>query len=430
MHMKTTNINFTFLRYSIVGGSSAAIHGIFLILLSQLLPLWISNLLAFLAASISSYLGHALFTFRKETRGSRFAKRWLLIQYLINISISSLLPIYIKFLLPKSIWPIVLILTPTLINCIIWLKAKTHTSKRRNGIGITPILHADDFGLTESTNEAIIHLKKINMLKSTSLIVNGNSIQSAINSWKEFKDFPLSLHLCLTEGPATGDLHKLKNLSNKDGTLSKSFFQLLMISCLPKKNQYRKLIRNELKHEIVSQIQKYKSLTKLEILYIDGHQHIHLIPIVMEILIELKDQFRVKWIRTTSEPIATGISLEKWRMALIKKGVFKWIVLQILSYFANIKIKESYLQTNSAFSGVLFTGMMQEDIIIASSKELAIKSAKDNETAPLILTHPSYPLRSKQEIESLLNFNLSTKFFRSKWRYKEFEAICKVKNSI
>ncbi len=423
-------MNLTFLKYAIVGIISATIHGIVLILLSQLIPLSISNLLAFLAASISSYFGHALFTFRAETRGKRFAKRWLCMQYFINISISTFLPIYITFILPDTIYPIILILTPILINCIIWLQAKNHSLRRKNSAGVTPIIHADDFGLTESTNKAIIHLRKINMLNSTSLIVNGNSLESAIKYWKELKGFPLCLHLCLTEGPATAEINKLKNISNQKGLLSKSFLQLLIISYLPINNKYRKLIKKQLRYEIIAQIEKYKSLTKLEILYIDGHQHIHMIPMVMEILIDLKDECKIKWIRTTSEPVATGISIQSWRLAFIKKGIFKWAILQILSYFAKIKIKKSSIQTNSAFSGILFTGMMHEDIILASSKELELTNTKHNETPPLILTHPAYPLRSKEEIESLLKFDLSTKFFHSKWRYREFEAICRIKTDI
>ena len=425
--MPINNINHTFLKYVIVGIFSAAIHGIVLVVLSQALPLSISNLFAFLTASISSYLGHALFTFRKETQGKKFARRWLLIQYFINISISALLPIFIESYLPKASTQIILVLTPTLINCIIWLKAKNHSLQRANSNKTTPIIHADDFGLNEATNKAIIDLKKLNVLSSTSLIINGNSVESAIKSWKELTNFPLCLHLCITEGPATGNINEIKNISNQNGGLSKSFFELILISCLPKNNTYRKLIKLELKHEIISQIEKYKRLTELEILYIDGHQHIHLIPIVMEVLIDLRKQFKIRWIRTTSEPLITSISIKSWYMAFIKKGILKWLILRILSYFAKKRIKQNSIQTNSAFSGVLFTGIMSENIIIAASKELKLTTIKNNETAPLILTHPSYPLANKEERNRLLNFHLSSKFFNSKWRYREFQAIQKLK---
>ena len=39
------------------------------------------------------YLGHALLTFREETGGRQFARRWLLLQYVVNLSVCALLPL-------------------------------------------------------------------------------------------------------------------------------------------------------------------------------------------------------------------------------------------------------------------------------------------------------------------------------------------------
>ena len=47
----------------------------------------LANPIAFLAASVAGYLGHALLTFREETGGQQFARRWLLLQYVVNISL-------------------------------------------------------------------------------------------------------------------------------------------------------------------------------------------------------------------------------------------------------------------------------------------------------------------------------------------------------
>ena len=63
-------------KYCTVGIAAALTHAIFLFLLSIIFPIWIGNILAFLIASITSYFGHALFTFRTQTKGSKFAKRW------------------------------------------------------------------------------------------------------------------------------------------------------------------------------------------------------------------------------------------------------------------------------------------------------------------------------------------------------------------
>ena len=79
------------LRYGVVGGSAAAVHIGVLLLLGQRMILSLANPIAFLAASVAGYLGHALLTFREETGGRQFARRWLLLQYVVNISVCALL---------------------------------------------------------------------------------------------------------------------------------------------------------------------------------------------------------------------------------------------------------------------------------------------------------------------------------------------------
>ena len=77
------------LRYGVVGGTAAAVHIGVLLLLGPWMSLSIANPIAFLAASMAGYLGHALLTFREETRGRQFARRWLLLQYLVCLLYTS-----------------------------------------------------------------------------------------------------------------------------------------------------------------------------------------------------------------------------------------------------------------------------------------------------------------------------------------------------
>jgi len=62
------------LRYGLVGGTAAAVHIGVLLLLGPWMSLSLANPIAFLAASVAGYLGHALLTFREETGGRQFAR--------------------------------------------------------------------------------------------------------------------------------------------------------------------------------------------------------------------------------------------------------------------------------------------------------------------------------------------------------------------
>ncbi len=411
------------LRYGLVGISAAGIHGSVLVGLSQFHPFWISNVCAFLTASLFSYLGHALFTFRDETFGQRFAKRWLLLQFTVNVCISALLPMALSPLPSLTIKAGILMFTPTFVNALIWSRAARYASIRNRKSNNVPSIHADDFGLTEATNKAIISLLESNKLNSTSLIVNGSATNSAIEGWKKNSKFPLYLHLCLTEGPATTLKRNIISLTNKKGLLKQSFINLFFISFLPKKNTRRKRVKEELRKEIYSQIYLFKKLTGLNSIKIDGHQHIHLVPIVLEILLEIAPFENIKWLRTTNEPIPTDIAFKNWYIAISKGGCIKWLILQALSYFAKLRLYKASIKTNSGFSGVIFTGHMSKSILIQAWKELEVLKTSHLKTPPMILLHPGEILSQYENDFALAEFPLSRVFFNSKWRQKELKAI-------
>ena len=103
-------------RYGAVGAVAAGVHLAVLISLEMVIPSWLANPLAFLAASVAGYLGHALVTFREETGGRRFARRWLILQYGINLSVCALLPLLLKDWAHPAWRTLLLVFTPTVLN--------------------------------------------------------------------------------------------------------------------------------------------------------------------------------------------------------------------------------------------------------------------------------------------------------------------------
>ena len=167
------------LRYGVVGGTAAAVHVGVLLLLGQRMILSLANPIAFLAASVAGYLGHALLTFREETGGRQFARRWLLLQYVVNISVCALLPLL-------KAPTLVLVFTPTLLNALIWSRAARFSAKtRQRHNGQPPLLHADDLGLADGVDAAIIDLARKGKLQGASLLVNGPSAEAAVAAWRD-----------------------------------------------------------------------------------------------------------------------------------------------------------------------------------------------------------------------------------------------------
>jgi len=384
-------------RYGVVGCIAAAVHFGILRGLSGFTPEWLANPVAFLIASVTGYLGHALLTFREETGRQRFARRWLLLQYGVNLSVCGLLPLLLPGNAADAWRNLILVFTPTVLNALIWSRAARFSVQQRQHT-TAPQIHADDLGLSAGVDAAITELALQGRLNGASLLVEGPTATSAVASWRALPTpLPLCLHLCLTEGPATKDCPDLPS----------SFGQLLLASLLPSRQRQ---LRPQLLRRIRSQIKRYKELTGLQTIRLDGHQHIHLVPIVMACLLE---QPEIDWIRTTAEPLPSGLPLEAWASTIRDGGLLKWMVLQLLTALAKPKLKQRGIATNPRFAGVLFTGRMVGAPLLAAERCL--------DRTDLLLAHPAQSGSHHGLAEQ--GFDRSEAFFNSPWRQREWNAL-------
>ena len=154
-------------RYGAVGVVAAAVHAGVLLLLGHWIDRSLANPIAFLTASFAGYFGHALVTFPEETGGRRFARRWLLLQYGVNLSVCAVLPLL-------RAPTLVLVFTPTVLNALIWNRAARFSRHQRSEAGM-PTLHADDLGLSPGVDRAVLDLMKAGQLGGASLLVDAHA---------------------------------------------------------------------------------------------------------------------------------------------------------------------------------------------------------------------------------------------------------------
>ena len=390
------------LRYGVVGGTAAVVHIVVLLLLGQWMSLSLANPIAFLAASLAGYLGHALLTFREETGGRQFARRWLLLQYVVNLSVCALLPLL-------QAPTLVLVFTPTLLNALIWSRAARFSARaRQQRNGQAPLLHADDLGLSSGVDAALVDLAHRGSLQGASLLVNGPSAADAVEAWRELADPPpLSLHLCLTEG------RPLSNCPDLPG----GFGSLLLASLLP---WQRRRVAPQLRAALLQQISRYRQLTGQHQIRLDGHQHIHLVPLVLDAVLDLARAESITWVRTTREPLPEGLPLALWWRSLRTGGLVKWLVLQLLSGMAIPRLRRAGIQTNRRFAGVLFSGSMFGQALRRCWFAAHSPNRTRRTSRPIVLIHPARQHAvwgMDQEA-----FQQSVAFFSSANRQKEWSS--------
>ena len=396
-------------RYGAVGIIAAAVHAGILLLLSQWISLSLANPIAFLAASLAGYVGHALVTFREETGGKRFARRWLVLQYAVNLSVCALLPLIFGPWVQPMLRTIVLVFTPTVLNALIWSRAAQFSAQQRTQGGTPPLLHADDLGLGAEVDHAIFDLVESGRLDGASLLVNGPTAQRAIETWRQLPNPPaLFLHLCLTEGP--------RDSTNVD--LPTSFGRLLLASCLP---WQRRRLKPQIRRSLRQQISRYKQLTGANEIHLDGHQHVHLIPMVLDTVLGLAQNEQVTWIRTTAEPLPTDLPLNLWWACVRQGGALKWLVLQCLTRLARPKLRNANVVTNRSFAGVLFTGRMTGKALECCWRTNHRQNVSESGSRAMLLIHPAQP--GGADAMQKHQFTESFAFFSSPERQYEWEAM-------
>ena len=238
--------------------------------------------------------------------------------------------------------------------------------------------------------------------------MNGPSAADAVKAWRGLADPPpLTLHLCLTEG------HGLPNCPD----LPTGFGRLLLASLLP---WQRRRIAPQLRTVLQQQISRYRQLTGLHQIRLDGHQHIQLVPLVLDAVLDLADAETITWVRTTREALPEGLSLRLWWRSLQTGGLLKWLILQLLSAMAIPRLRRAGLATNRRFAGVLFSGSMFGTAFRRSWETAYSSIAVDRASQPVVLIHPALPNAASGMDQK--EFQQSLTFFSSTNRQKEWTS--------
>jgi predicted glycoside hydrolase/deacetylase ChbG (UPF0249 family) len=215
------------------------------------------------------------------------------------------------------------------------------------------IINADDLGLSEGANKAVLSACEGGFLKSASICVNGEKFEEALkNVLPRCPGLDAGVHLNIVEGRALGGT---TSLTDGAGNFNKGFLQVLLKSG---DENFLRDVEGEFRHQIEG-CQKH-----IKINHIDSHVHIHAIPAIFRMTVKLAREYHIPFIRTQHEraylvPRSKKIVTIKYPVNLLKVG--------ILNFFTRINraaMKDSGLKTNDFIIGVGYTGMMDRDTIL------------------------------------------------------------------
>ncbi len=257
--------------------------------------------------------------------------------------------------------------------------------------------HADDFGRSPNISKTIYACIKKKTISSISIIVSekiyGLNYLRKINISKR-------LHLNLT------DFSEKK--SNKDFIYNLSFLYLSLMPFLPNFKINKKKVENE----ILRQIKLYKKCIKKDEIFLDGHQHVHMIPWVFNIIFNLRKKNNIVSIRIPDEIFAINI-FDLLKLSILK-NLFKCFIIKFFIYISKSKIDK--IKYNYNFFGVIYSGLQNDKSL---KKIILLSKKKTNKKKIEILLHPGYANSKERKLFKKSFFE----YFISQDRKKESNAL-------
>lgn len=214
------------------------------------------------------------------------------------------------------------------------------------------ILNADDFGMSEYYNKAVLEGVKNGILTSASLCANGENFEEAINDIiPQCPDLSTGIHLNIIEGQS---LTECPMLTDENGNFNNGYIALILKS-------FNKDFMIQVEQEFRAQIEKIMNRTKVD--HIDSHVHTHAIPNIFKLTAKLAKEYGISYIRTQYEKPYLIPSVKKHMTIAYPINLIKIILLNTFTMINKSVAKEYNLRTNNYLIGVGYTGMMDDSTI-------------------------------------------------------------------
>jgi len=210
------------------------------------------------------------------------------------------------------------------------------------------IVTADDFGLTDGVNRAVVRAHQEGVVTSASLMVNSPAFESAVELARQNPNLDIGLHL---------------NLTNKPFALVLRPHQL------------------DLEREVRTQIEKAVG-TGLDITHLDGHKHVHVIPAVLKVIRAVAPEYGIHAIRTMNTRSAGIMSL------LRRNPEARGPIIQQLIFARGARLAWRFCLPNAMagpdrFYGIAETGFLDLEAFRNIIQDLAVGVHE-------VMCHPGY----------------------------------------
>ena len=161
------------------------------------------------------------------------------------------------------------------------------------------LVNADDFGRHVLINRAVARCVEAGCLRSATLMPGGKAFEDAVEVARSHPALGVGIHLTLVNGYPVCDPKEIPSLVTKDGVFLDNYVEFV------KHFLGGKISMAEVRRELLAQAEKMKR-TGLALTHVDSHQHMHMLPGVIDCALDAAEAAGVKRVRISHTPLFTA----------------------------------------------------------------------------------------------------------------------------
>ncbi|MGN0951150.1 MAG: ChbG/HpnK family deacetylase [Mitsuokella sp.] len=161
------------------------------------------------------------------------------------------------------------------------------------------IINADDFGRHEDINAAVAKGLVEGCLRSATVMPGGRAFAGAVELARHHKELGLGVHFTLVDGRPILPPAEIPSLVTEYGLFYPDHNAFL------KHYLQGKVNFEEVRQELAAQLSKVEG-TGVPISHVDSHQHMHTLPGIIDIVLDLTKAAGIRAMRTPCTPVFAG----------------------------------------------------------------------------------------------------------------------------
>jgi hopanoid biosynthesis associated protein HpnK len=235
------------------------------------------------------------------------------------------------------------------------------------------IVNADDFGLTEGVNRAIIECHTGGIVSSATLMANMPAFEDAVRRAKAHPMLGVGLHFNITQGPPLADPARIPGLLDANGNFPGTGTELA------KRLLRGRFREDEVIRELRAQIERALD-AGLGLTHVDTHKHAHALPSICRAIARTIGDYGIRAMRLPRERGAFGWRGTSWnaRKQAAAAAALSWLCIP-----GARALRECGIQSTDHFFGITQTGFWTREWLLALPDHLP-------EGVSELMCHPGY----------------------------------------